>query len=125
MNLTNFINIVKLANSPIVVKQKGSDGFVITTTSQQSSFEEEQTIVECDRIFKSLSTIPDTLREHGIFSFSVQIDSAEIVRSTRTRKTEEEKKAIEQQKAMERIANLQKKLEEAKKAVPQNSHQKK
>lgn len=119
MNRVLFLATVKASNKSIVVTQHDTKGFALSYINNLDNEETEEVFMTYGnepRYFKSMAGVETTLRENNIFFYTVKMLKEEILKSTRTRYSEEEKQAIEQEKVKakkkalaERIKALQEK----------------
>jgi len=89
MNRNEFFTVAKLTRCAIQVSQFGSKGYALSITQSGIDGEEPQEyFLEYQgepRYFKSMNGIETTLKEQGIYSFSVKLSKEEIEKRTRTK----------------------------------------
>lgn len=122
MNRNEFFSVAKLTNSPVIVRQHGDKGYALSLVKpdENQNFDGDENIEITmmyksePRFFKSLSGIESTLKDQGIFSFTVKMSSDEITKATRERKTDAEKQAELIAKAENAVKIAEQKAKEAK-----------
>lgn len=122
MNRNEFFAVAKLTNSPIIVRQVGNKGYSLSLVKQDEnhSFDDNESIEITlmyqnePRLFKSISGIESTLKEQGIYAFSVKMSSDAIEKVARVRKTEEEKQLELIAKAEQAVKVAEQRAKEAK-----------
>lgn len=132
MNRNEFFAVAKLTNAPIIVRQVGDQGYSLSLINNQDEtlFEENQTteitlMYKNDpRLFKSISGIESTLKEQGIYSFSVKMSSETIEKKTRVVKTDEERQLELIEKAEQAVKIAEQKAKEAKEKAQQLKNKK-
>lgn len=98
MKYATFLQTVAFVGVPVQVTQEGDDGFTLCAVYKKG---EEENVIEMaesvtakgeepqKKVFKGLATIERTLREAGIYEFSVKLSKEEI---TKTEREKTEKK---------------------------------
>jgi superfamily I DNA and/or RNA helicase len=86
MNRNEFFSVAKLTRCPIQVKQFGNKGYALSLVHQHEGEEQQEYFLEYQgepRYFKSMNGIETTLKEQGIYSFSVKLEKETIEKRKR------------------------------------------
>jgi len=116
---SEFLNTVGFVGVPVIINQKGDEGFTLSATYTKG--EEENLLLMGEsmvakgqeleqKVFKSLTTIVDILRGAGILNFSVVLESVEIKKVPKPVLTDEEKAKRQAEKDEKEKAKTQKQV---------------
>lgn len=95
MKYATFLQTVAFVGVPVVVTQESEDGFTLSAVyvkgDTENMIEMAESVTAKDsepqkKVFKGLNTIERTLREAGIFEFSVKLSSEDIAKTERAKK---------------------------------------
>lgn len=92
MNRNEFFAVAKITKAPITVIQDEDKGYYLTLQSTNDEGSEENFTLlynGAPRYFKSLNGIETTLKDKGLFSFSVKMSSVEVSVRKRTPKMDQ------------------------------------
>lgn len=87
MNRDAFFTTAKLTRTPIQVNQAGENGYYLSLVVKHEGEEPQMFTLMYKaepRYFKSLSGVESTLRDQGLFNFSVVMEKQEVKRRTRS-----------------------------------------
>lgn len=88
MNRSEFFTTAKITRCPVIVEQYEDNGYGLSLTVQHEGEDEQKFTLLYKgepRYFKSLKGIETTLKEQGIFTFSVKMLPVEIAVNTRAK----------------------------------------
>jgi len=88
MNRSEFFTTAKITRCPVLVEQYEDKGYGLSLTVKHEGEDEQKFTLMYKsepRYFKSLKGIETTLKEQGIFSFSVQMKPVEIAVNARSK----------------------------------------
>lgn len=87
MNRSEFFAVAKITKAPVLVKQHGAKGYALSLISKDEENNETEYSLEYQgepRFFKSMNGIETTLKEQGIFSYTVRMSAEKVEKRTRS-----------------------------------------
>ena len=91
MNRSEFFAVAKITKAPVLVKQHGGKGYALSLLSKDEQENEVEYSLDYQgepRFFKSMNGIETTLKEQGIFIYTVRMSADVVEKRTRVAKAD-------------------------------------